>query len=202
MTFQRATRPAALFTAVLFVLVLVAAPFASAAAAQKAPPKDDFSAADVRHGKDLFYGRKSFDNGGPPCLACHTVSGTAAMGGGRLGPDLTAAYTKFGGSMGLGAWLKNPSSLTMQPVYKDHKLSKGDVEMLAAFLKNRSDAAASGSAKKIESPTSLRWTVFTCALGTGILLLLLMGLRWRKRLRSVRRKLVDDSKIANRGTRR
>ena len=37
-------------------------------------------------GKDLFTGVVRFQNGGPPCMACHSTGGIGALGGGSLGP--------------------------------------------------------------------------------------------------------------------
>ncbi|MFN3338009.1 MAG: hypothetical protein ACK42I_10985, partial [Thermomicrobium sp.] len=44
---------------------------------------------DPIRGKELFTGVLRFENGGPPCQACHSIGGIGALGGGQLGPDLT-----------------------------------------------------------------------------------------------------------------
>ena len=52
-------------------------------------------------GKELFTGVTRFANGGPPCMACHSVGGIGALGGGNLGPDLTGVASRSSGAVTL-----------------------------------------------------------------------------------------------------
>jgi mono/diheme cytochrome c family protein len=61
----------------------------------------NFPAGDSVHGRELFVGSARFQNGGPPCMSCHSISGIGALGGGTLGPDLSNEYQKMGGTQGL-----------------------------------------------------------------------------------------------------
>src|SRR5262249_11100640 len=58
-------------------------------------------AGDAGTGKDLFTGANALDNGGAACISCHTLSGAGVLGGGKVGPDLTKAYERYGGAKGL-----------------------------------------------------------------------------------------------------
>ncbi|MBI5344753.1 MAG: hypothetical protein HZB83_05375, partial [Deltaproteobacteria bacterium] len=62
-----------------------AAPQAAAAPAEPAEKGN----ADI--GRQLFTGERSFTNGAPPCISCHSA-GVGALGGGVLGPNLTKTY--------------------------------------------------------------------------------------------------------------
>ena len=68
-----------------------------------------FGPEDVAHGLAIFTGEQRLSGGGPPCLSCHSVGGVGAMGGGKLGPDLTLAYERLNGRTGTGAWLGAPA---------------------------------------------------------------------------------------------
>ena len=76
-------------------------------------------------GKDLFTGVTRFQNGGPPCMACHSVGGIGALGGGQLGPDLTGSVAHFGGAAGLNAFVAGTPTPIMKAVWSrataDHR---------------------------------------------------------------------------------
>ncbi len=99
--------------------------------------------ADPARGHDLFIGADRFENGGAACVACHTAGQVGNLGGQSLGPDLTDAFDSLGGEAGLDAWLINPPSPTMQPIFADRQLSDGERADLAAFL---GDASRQGRA--------------------------------------------------------
>ena len=73
------------------------------------------AAGDAERGENLFTGSDRFEAGGPSCLSCHAVAGVGALGGGRLGPDLTGSFAKYGGAQGLDASLKTIPFPTMLP---------------------------------------------------------------------------------------
>jgi len=160
-------------------------PTGQAKPATAAPPVSDqpFTAADIALGRQLFFGERSFANGGPACISCHTLGTVGSLGGGRLGPDLTNVFDRLGGRRGLGAWLSAPPTPTMQSVFGKHSLQPDEILPLLATIddaNNRSHPANNSSILKF------------FAFGfTGMLIgLSILQLAWRGRIRSVRRSIV------------
>lgn len=145
--------------------------------------------ADVDRGLALFVGAQPFESGAPACLSCHDVSGLSAMGGGRLGPDLTSAYARLEGRKALGAWLSAPPATVMQPLYQSEPLDSEEILALVAYLK---DSAESGEA---EAQSSVLGFVLS-GIGLAALLMGIFDVLWRTRFRGVRRSLVARAKIA------
>ncbi len=144
--------------------------------AQAAPAPGDPVA-----GKDLFTGAVRLVSGGPPCMACHSVAGIGALGGGALGPDLTPAYAKFGAD-GIASALATIPFPTMSPIFTSRPLTAREQADLAAFLQQ---TAVTGR------PPRAVGTLAALA-GAGAALLLALGnLVWRRRLTGVRRALVN-----------
>jgi mono/diheme cytochrome c family protein len=146
------------------------------------PPTDTTPAAaagSAAKGKSLFTGTKQFENGGPPCLSCHTIAGIGPLGGGALGPDLTKAYAKLG--VGAAGFV----GPTMAPIFGDQPLTAPERAALAAFLEDASTK---------ERPGSAVWALALLALGGLALLVIVAVLIWPRRGLSVRRPLVDTAK--------
>jgi mono/diheme cytochrome c family protein len=59
--------------------------------------------ADAARGRALFVGDEPFASGAPACNSCHTTVGLHGLMGGRLGPDLSAAYARLDGRKALSA---------------------------------------------------------------------------------------------------
>jgi mono/diheme cytochrome c family protein len=137
-------------------------------------------AGDVVRGKELFTGGARFSGGGPACMACHSVAGLGALGGGQLGPDLTQSVNKFG-EAGLDAFIANPPTQTMGAVWAGHALTSQERADVRAFL---SQAAVSGRPANAVAQLAL------FAIAGAALLLGLAQWLWRKRLRAVRAPLV------------
>jgi mono/diheme cytochrome c family protein len=97
-------------------------------------PDRPLTPSDAARGRELFAGRLRLANGGTACIACHTVHGTGAAEGGRLGPELTKVYERVGGRNALTAHLWAAATPTMQPLYKDHPLEPEEVLSLTAYL--------------------------------------------------------------------
>lgn len=155
---------------------------AAPAAAPAVAPRAALPAGDPSIGKALFVGERRFENGGPPCMGCHSVAGIGALGGGALGPDLTPAYHKYGGDAGLASFLAGAPTATMNAVWSRQPLNESEQADLLAFLKQ-----ASVSGRPIEALGRLA----ALAVGGTLILLGVAQLRWRKRLIAVRRPLVD-----------
>jgi mono/diheme cytochrome c family protein len=138
-------------------------------------------AGDAALGKNLFTGSDRLENGGPPCLSCHSVAGIGALGGGALGPDLTQAYAKYGGAQGLASVLQAIAFPTMQPIYADQPLTAAEVESLVAFL---ADAPAA------ERPAGSVGILIGLAIAAISVFAILALVVWKRRLIAVRRPLV------------
>lgn len=142
-----------------------------------------FTPVDVTLGRQLFLGTRRLSGGGPACLSCHTVKGLGGLGGGRLGPDLTLVYERLQGRKGLSAWLTNPASPTMTPVFRNTALQPEEILPLVAFLE---DSAKHGGQ---DDSTSLL-NFFLLSLGVMVVGLVSLDAIWKKRIRGVRRQLV------------
>jgi mono/diheme cytochrome c family protein len=138
--------------------------------------------ADIDLGRQIFMGAKALTKGGPACIACHQVPGVPALGGGRLGPDLTGAYGRLGGQAALTTWLGAPASNTMKPVFATRALTPEEAHALVSFLK--ATGARGGAA-----PASMGNFVLLGLLGMTIGLMV-FDFAWKKRFRAVRRPLV------------
>lgn len=163
---------------VLAVVCLASLLFVAHAAAQS---------GDADRGKDLFRGTERLDNGGPPCMACHSAGGLGALGGGVLAPDLsgypTSAILPEDGSSGVLSTLPFP---TMQPVFEDRPITPDEQADVAAFLREAGVAERASGAAII---------LFGLAAAAAIVLFALAGLLWRQRLHGVRKPMVDQSRV-------
>ena len=164
-------------TAILAYLETAAAqPSAPAAAGEAAGQAAGAPAqASPEIGKDLFTGVTRFLNGGPPCMACHSVSGIGALGGGQLGPDLTGAGEKYGGAAGLNAFIAGSPTPTMRAVWSQRPLTAEERAGVVAFL---------GQAGVIQRPASAIWQLAGLAALGLIVLLGIAGFRWQNRTRN------------------
>jgi len=110
--------------------------------AEPPPAVDDGAAA---RGKDLFLGATRLENGGMACMACHSAGRYGNLGGSGLGPDLTTAHSRLGGTPGLTAILENPSFLVMRTAYADKPITLQERADLAAFMEATGDDEQSGT---------------------------------------------------------
>ncbi len=151
-----------------------------------APPAGPpLPAGNARTGRALFAGEAPLGNGGAPCISCHTVSGVGYYGGGSLGPDLTGAYAKFGDA-GLAAVLASLPFPTMKPIFDTRPLTPGERSDLEAFFRESATLAPARAAGRVHGTA-----------GAGLVVLfLLAGAAWRRRLVAVRRPLVGRSRGA------
>jgi cytochrome c2 len=141
---------------------------------------------DVARGKAFFVGNARFENGGPQCMSCHSIVGIGALGGGALGPDLTAnGFTKYG--EGLAGFLSSPPTVTMNAVWKDTPLTEQERADLFAFMKN---ASVSG-----REPTALLQIALFSIAGAAALIALAQ-FYWGKRLKGVRRPMIERTLAA------
>ncbi len=164
-------------------------------AAESALPRSQFAGAatagagprlmtpeDVETGRRIFMGSKLLTKGGPSCISCHQVRGVAALGGGRLGPDLTGAYARLGGQAALTSWFSSPASVTMKPVFATHPITPDEAHALVSYLKV---AGARGGTASSSMVNFVLLGLLGMAIG-----LVVIDLAWNKRFRAVRRPLV------------
>ncbi len=141
-------------------------------------------AGDAAIGRELFTGEVRLENGGPPCMGCHSVAGIGALGGGALGPDLSTAMNKYG-EAGLANFLDTVPTATMNAVWTNQPMTAEEQAHLWAFLKG---ASVSGR------PIAALGQLAALAIAGTILLLLAATFYWRRRLVAVRRPLVARSR--------
>jgi mono/diheme cytochrome c family protein len=134
-------------------------------------------------GLNLFTGYIPFEKGGAPCIACHSIAGISALGGGTLGPDLTETFEDYG-EKDLISVLASVPFPTMNPVYYDHPISPQEQAHLVAFMKEAVDKQMSSSAGQLSMLVA----------GIFLAILALTWLLWRNRLREVRKTLVEESR--------
>ena len=145
-----------------------------------------FTKADIALGKAYFEGTRRLHAGGASCISCHNIGGTKGFGGGRLGPDLTKVYERYGDRTKLGAWLSAPATATMLPTFKEHPLDvEGEILPLVAYFEHTAK-------NEQETPNGGAMSLFfmLALLGTA-LFLGLAGRIWGARFRAVRAPLVQ-----------
>jgi ubiquinol-cytochrome c reductase cytochrome c subunit len=144
-----------------------------------------FTAADVDHGRSLFLGTTRLSAGAASCISCHSAGEMGALGGGRLGPDLTRVYERLQGRKNLSAWLQAPATPSMQTVFQSQPLAAEEIHALSAFFEH---TAKEGREADMRGP--LAFLLF--GVGGAVAALIAMDAAWRGRLKSVRRALVRD----------
>ena len=133
-------------------------------------------------GESLFSGSIRFQNGGPPCAACHAASGLPFPNGGSIGPELSQVVSKLG-SQGTDVVLQTLYFPTMRPIFDARPLTAVEQNNLKAFL----GQARSGPTL----PNILPVAASIALIGLLILLALSWGI-WRHRLRNVRKSFVQS----------
>ncbi len=145
-----------------------------------------FTQSDRNAGRAIFQGEHHLKNGGTACIACHSMHDLAALGGGRLGPDLTRVYERLKGRQSLAAWLMAPATETMQPIFKGHPLEAEEIHALTAYFE------ASAAQTEAEAPVN-RITFLMLGLAAAAAIIFLFDAIWKGRFYGVRRPLVDAS---------
>jgi len=160
---------------------------ASGAAAQPSAPATEATSAPAVQGnpeigKDLFTGVVRFQNGGPPCMACHSTGGIGALGGGQLGPDLSTVVTRFNGAAAVDAFVAGTPTPTMKAVWSQHPLTTEERANVVGFL---------AQAGLTQRPAQAIWQLAGLAVLGLVVLLAVAGFRWRNRLKfGVRRPMM------------
>jgi len=115
---------------------------------EKAPEEVKTAIGDPESGRRLFIGEKPFENGGAPCVSCHSVR-SAGVNGGNLAKDLSDLYSRLGEKGTYGA-VKSLQFPVMKDIYAGKSLTEDEVADLVAFFKE----AEKGWAKSDMYPLS------------------------------------------------
>lgn len=106
---------------------------------QAAPAEAGLPVGDSNTGKALFTGEKTFQNGGPACISCHSA-GVGELGGGLLGPNLSKVYADPAKQALLNiAWVNSPGIPVMGPVFSAKNITEAEMVNLKAFFKTMSE---------------------------------------------------------------
>lgn len=152
---------------------------------------------DAEAGLRLFTGQTRLGRGGTACVSCHDVWGIGLLGGGTLGPSLTAASIKYRDPE-LIAILQNPNFPVMNSVFLTRPLTDEEIVQIFALL--RAAKQNNPNAAVTAGPLNPHFAL----LGTGLLVLGLAGMSWawKNRLRGIRETLVNASKGRAQGVER
>jgi hypothetical protein len=104
------------------------------------------------------------------------------LGGGVLGPDLTQVADRYG--TGLPAALAGIPWPTMAPIFSRHPLTPQEQADLLAFFQSMSG----------QQPVDREWVVLALSLAGLVGALAVIGFVWRRRLRGVRRPMVERAR--------
>jgi mono/diheme cytochrome c family protein len=156
----------------------VAAPVAQPAAA----------AGDPASGQRTFTGEAGYTNGGPACIACHSVNGIGVLGGGALGPDLTHAAQRYPGP-GLAAVLGNIAFPTMIGPFANRPLTPKEQADLVAYLVQADQGQAAAPAVAAGAITMNTWLVLAIGSVGTIALTVLLAIFWPRQRQSVSARL-------------
>jgi|GEM_PF-261202 len=153
--------------------------------------QEPFTDADRQRGRAIFLGHVRLEAGGAACISCHTMHDTPALGGGRLGPDLTNVFERLKGRKSISAWLMAPGTETMLPIFKNHPIRAAEIHALTAYF----EASASESPAE---PAADRVTFLLTGLAGAVALVFGLDAIWKHRFHSVRRTLVDQASMRGR----
>jgi mono/diheme cytochrome c family protein len=146
---------------------------------------EPFTDEDRSQGRELFLGHQRLAKGGTTCISCHSVHGLPALGGGRLGPDLTNVYERLQGRKSISNWLAAPATETMQPIFKAHPIEPKEIHALVAFFEELVGQQPS-------SPSVNRVTFLLLGLVLSSALVFVFDALWKQRFTGVRRALVEQ----------
>jgi cytochrome c2 len=147
-----------------------------------------FTDVDRALGRDIFLGKTRLTEGGAACISCHGMHDIGALGGGRLGPELTNIYERLEGRKSLSAWLMAPSTATMQPIFKNKPMTPAEIEALVAYFE-----ASAGETQS--EPSFSRISLLLIGLVGAAAVVFGFDAIWKFRFHSVRQPLVDGAAI-------
>lgn len=164
-----------------------AAPAVEAAAPAEVAPAEP---GDASIGKLLFTGERGFASGAPPCISCHSA-GVGGLDGGALGPNLTKTYADPSKNPLINAaWINNPGTPVMGPVFSNRNVSDDEAQHLRAFFAQQSKGEVAPS----------KGGAFTIiSLGGFIGILIVFNIIWSGRYRNRNKGTAHDALWRNYG---
>lgn len=159
---------------------------AATAAADTVPEAPiTYTDADRAAGRELFDGTRALSARGPACISCHNVNSASLMVGGTLAKDLTEVHARMGHA-GITGILGAPPFPAMASSYANAPITAEEAHQLAAFLEE-------ANTRRTEVPARSAAVTYGMFGGGGLaLILLLIGLHWRRRLKgSVKQDILD-----------
>ncbi len=168
-----------------------ASPAADSAAAPAVQPAA--AVGSPAAGQHLFTGESQLGNGGPACIACHSVNGIGALGGGALGPDLTHATQRYPGP-GLATVLENIAFPTMVGPFENRPLTPQEAADLAAFMAQADQRGVLIPAAAAGAITAHTWWVLTVGLIGALALTILLAIFWPRQRQSISARLRNAHK--------
>ena len=144
--------------------------------------------SDIDAGQRLFTGAVPLRGHGSACISCHNFNGVGRLGGGTLGPDLTAVNTKYKDPELIGI-LQNPNFPTMKSVFGTRPLDEEEIVQLFAYFQN---GRLTGPGAHMNPGGIVRLDPWFVIVGVLLMLLSLwmFVLIWRNRLQGVREPIV------------
>lgn len=146
-------------------------------------------AGDIESGHDLFTGRANLSNRGAACIACHNVSGSGPLGGGTLGPDLTAVNLKYRDPE-LIAILQNPNFPMMKSAFGMRPLTDEEIVRLFAYFQNARLENPTAQVQPAGAPPKINFWFPAAGFLALVAAFFALNRIWRNRLRGVREEIV------------
>ncbi len=143
----------------------------------------------AEQGELLFTGRARLARGGTACIACHSVEGSTALGGGALGPDLTQVHTRYGGAQGLAAALAGLPFPSMQSIYATRQLTPDEQADLLAFF------ARADQSERTPQPQRNLLLIVSGGMGLAGALFVGMAFFWPRQRLSIAQRLRKYGKL-------
>ncbi|HLG14730.1 MAG TPA: cytochrome c [Blastocatellia bacterium] len=148
---------------------------------------------DVDAGLRLFTGRTRLSGGGTACNSCHSLNGAGWLGGGTLGPNLTAVNQKYRDPE-LISILQNPNFPTMNTVFAAHPLNDEEIVQLFALFQNQKLTYPTAQVQPGAAAATAEPKFLVIGFAALVVALLAANFTWKDRLRGIREELVKSSR--------
>ncbi|MDD2798262.1 MAG: c-type cytochrome [Bacteroidales bacterium] len=135
------------------------------------------SPQDIQVGRELFYGTRSFTNGGVSCASCHNATSDGENRGGILAKDLTKVHSRVGGFAGVKGFIQSAPFPSMNQSYKNAPVTDDEIAYIGLFLKHTDEQNATEPAKS--SAWMISYTLVAAFLIVAAILLI-----WGRRRRT------------------
>lgn len=139
------------------------------------------------HGKQLFEGSKTLENGGPSCISCHNVKTKNMISGGLMAKDLTDVYSRLG--EGISGWLIAPPFPSMEIAFQNNPLTEVERNDLQAFFKYVQEENETQEVK-----AAFDYMLFG-GLGGFVLIIILFNLIWSNRKKRMTKDTIFNRQI-------